>query len=193
MRARQGRHNYLRTVVLPHLNPTRRKWSKFKNDQLPGQTWSNLVKSGQKKMVKRRLLCITDPCSSLLHQIEIQNDQAVNELTERDFTLAGNLKRSVIHMTAEQQESRCVTTQPNMKARRLKPMWISHAGEWFKQTNGGLPMNDDDAIIALEMQRLSQVTEQLEKKRRILQQCKNKVSQRQQCWRQKATTLPTGP
>jgi hypothetical protein len=39
-------------------------------------------------------------------------------------------------------------------------MWISHAGEWFKQTNGGLPMNDDDdAIMALEMQCLSQVAE----------------------------------
>ena len=38
-------------------------------------------------------------------------------------------------------------------------MWISHAGEWFKQTNGGLPMNDDDAIIALEMQRLTAVVE----------------------------------
>jgi hypothetical protein len=45
-------------------------------------------------------------------------------------------------------------------------MWISHAGEWFKQTNGGLPMNDDDAIIALKMQRLSHVAQQLEKKKK---------------------------
>jgi hypothetical protein len=26
---------------------TRQKWLKFENDQLPGQTWSNLVKHGQ--------------------------------------------------------------------------------------------------------------------------------------------------
>jgi hypothetical protein len=39
---------------------TRQKWLKFENDQLPGQTWSNLVKHGQiwsnlvrKKMVKK--------------------------------------------------------------------------------------------------------------------------------------------
>jgi hypothetical protein len=39
---------------------TCRKWSKFENDQLPGQiwvksgqSWSNLVKHGQKKMVKK--------------------------------------------------------------------------------------------------------------------------------------------
>jgi hypothetical protein len=31
-------------------------WLKFENDQLPGQTWSNLVKSGQtwSKMVSKR-------------------------------------------------------------------------------------------------------------------------------------------
>jgi hypothetical protein len=44
MRARRGRRNYL---AIPHLNPPCRKWSKFKNDQLPGQTWSNLANSGQ--------------------------------------------------------------------------------------------------------------------------------------------------
>jgi hypothetical protein len=26
---------------------THQKWLKFENDQLPGQTWSNLVKHGQ--------------------------------------------------------------------------------------------------------------------------------------------------
>jgi hypothetical protein len=46
----------------------------------------------------------SDPCSSLLHQMELQNEQAVNELTARGFALARNLKRSVIHVSAARQE-----------------------------------------------------------------------------------------
>jgi hypothetical protein len=54
MRAHQGTHNNLaRSTFKPGTVVTCQKWSKFENDQLPGQTWSNLVKDGQKKMVKK--------------------------------------------------------------------------------------------------------------------------------------------
>ena len=47
MRARQGTPNNLaRSTFKPGTVVTRQKWSKFKNDQLPGQTWSNMVKHG---------------------------------------------------------------------------------------------------------------------------------------------------
>jgi hypothetical protein len=110
-----------------------------------------------------------DPCSSLLQQMEIQNAQVFYELKERGFALAENLKRSVNQVSVAWQDGQCVVTHQNTKAHRLKLMWISHAGEWFKQTNGGLPMNDDDdAIMALEMQCLSQVAEWLEKKKKTV-------------------------
>jgi hypothetical protein len=98
-----------------------------------------------------------DPYSSILQQVELQNEQAVTGLTEQGYELAKNLKRSVRQVNAARQEARCVVTIPNTRARREKLVGISHAGEWFKQTNGGLPMNGDDAIIALEMQRLKGV------------------------------------
>jgi hypothetical protein len=48
MRVRQGTpNNRTRTTFKLGTVVTRQKWSKFENDQLPGQTWSNMVKYGQ--------------------------------------------------------------------------------------------------------------------------------------------------
>ena len=42
-------------------------------------------------------------------------------------------------------------------------MGIRHAGEWFKVTDGGAPLNCDDAILALERERIAQEKKKLEK------------------------------
>lgn len=90
-----------------------------------------------------------DPYGCLLSELEKQSKEACSYLQEQGFHLADNLQRKARRVTAAQAEGRSSTvTEPNTRKRQDAIMSILTAGGWFHVTNGGGPMNCDDALIA---------------------------------------------
>jgi hypothetical protein len=116
-----------------------------------------------------------DPLGMMLDQLEKQNHKVEEELAERGFFLAKNLKRSISRISATRREARSTKTLPNTRERQKALMGISTAGEWFKITNGGVPMNCDDAIIALELSRLVDIGKKLASKKKELLKRKDQI------------------
>jgi hypothetical protein len=95
-----------------------------------------------------------DPLGMILKQLEQHNHQVEEELAERGFLIAKNIKRSINVISGTRRAARSTKTLPNTRERQEALMGILTAGAWFKITNGGVPMNCNNAIIALELERL---------------------------------------
>ena len=107
-----------------------------------------------------------DPTSLLLHNIELLNHQMVARLEGKGYTLAKDLKRSASRVSAAAVTSRQnAVTEPGTTARQKLLMKATTAGSFFKVTNGGIPMNCDDCLIALEMKCYEKDIAKLEKQK----------------------------
>jgi hypothetical protein len=92
---------------------------------------------------------LTDPIGSLYQIYEEQNHEAVAFLFSRGYFLAGKLKGSDKRVEQGRVAGReRVLTEPNTRERQDLLMEVSTAGGFFAVTNGGGPMNSNDAIIA---------------------------------------------
>ena len=104
------------------------------------------------------------PYVRMLNEIESRNHKVVERLEIRGYNLAKELKRRIARVKKRKQLSEKDVTIPNSRARQNKIVQSKHlAGEWFQATNGGAPLNCDDAIIALENQRLEKERDRLTK------------------------------
>ena len=93
--------------------------------------------------------------------------EAVKFLKSQGYELAHLLERKIKTVSKEQQEARTAClTMPNTKDRREKIKKVSHAGDWFRVTNGGDFLNCDDAIIVIEIKRLEAKKARLTKKKK---------------------------
>jgi len=92
-----------------------------------------------------------DPIGALYNQIEQQNHDACAFLENQGYALAKEeLKLSLRRATAGQSRGRSVLiTAPNTRERQDAIMnAATDAWPWFQVTNGGGPMNSNDALIA---------------------------------------------
>jgi hypothetical protein len=90
-----------------------------------------------------------DPIGKMYKEIECQNHEAVKFLIEKGYKTANKLKLSLRKVDANKVNGRAhVLTEPNTRERRDLLAKVSTAGQFFHVTNGGGPMNSNDALIA---------------------------------------------
>jgi hypothetical protein len=106
----------------------------------------------------------TDPLGSLYETTERFNHEACNLLIAEGYLLASKLKIAVKRVTAAQTRGRNqALTLPNTRERQDLLRDVATAGDFFRVTNGGGPMNSNDAIIAWAQKEMDDKAKQMEK------------------------------
>jgi hypothetical protein len=107
-----------------------------------------------------------DPVGSLYKIYEEQNHEAVLRLLSKGYLLATKLKMSLCCVEANQIAGRArVLTEPNTRERQDLLMGVSTAGGFFAVTNGGGPMNSNNAILAYARKKLKANAKELRKEK----------------------------
>ena len=99
----------------------------------------------------------------------------VEELTIRGYSLAHQLKRSMRRKSKRQAVKDHVIIMPNTRNRQVKSMGTRQGGEWFHATNGGTPLNCDDAIMALEMENIAEQKKKMNKYKKRATICQKEI------------------
>jgi hypothetical protein len=109
-----------------------------------------------------------DPYGALLLELETQNHKACDRLVQMwGHTSANTICRRDINRISERQtEARMsVVTLPHTRERQELLTLATRAGDWFRVTNGGGPMNCSDALLGIITKNLDEELEKLEQKR----------------------------
>ena len=108
-----------------------------------------------------------DPYGSLLLELETQNHGACDRLVQQwGHTSANTIcRRDVNHISERQTEARLSTiTLPHTRERQELLTKATRAGDWFRVTNGGGPMNCSDALLGVIMKNWDDELEKLVQK-----------------------------
>ena len=112
-----------------------------------------------------------DPLGPLYKGLEDENHAADTYLQSVGYRLTPRLRRSVRTVTQEQTATRNETvTLPNTRERQDLLMSVATAGGWFKVTNGGGPMNSNDALIAMARKKMFKDADELQKVKETCEQ-----------------------
>jgi hypothetical protein len=109
-----------------------------------------------------------DPYGALLLELEIQNHGACDRLVQNwDYASANTICRRDINRISEgQTEGRMSTaTLPHTRERQDALTRATRAGDWFRVTNGGGPMNCSDALLGIITKNWDEEVADLKKKR----------------------------
>jgi len=90
----------------------------------------------------------------LIASLERRNHLVVDELINKGYRLADRLKQNIQRISKKKMSSSNSITVPYSFKRQKLLMNTRQGGEWFKATNGGAPLNCDDAIIAMEREQI---------------------------------------
>ena len=102
--------------------------------------------------------------------MRLQNCAACKTLLDKGYKLAHKLKLSLRKVEACQVDGReRVLTEPNTRERQELLAKVSTAGQFFHVTNGGGPMNSNDALLAWARKDMSAKATALAKKKDLLQ------------------------
>ena len=80
------------------------------------------------------------------------------------------------NLTGSESQARAVETVPYAGVQPVDLVGISTAGQWFRKTNGGIPMNCNEAIMALELETLKSMKEKLAKQKKDVQGRKKQLT-----------------
>jgi hypothetical protein len=94
---------------------------------------------------------VADPLGTMLGMLQQNNVAAVKFLEEKGYLKASLLKWSVITVTSNQVTSReGAWAVRHSREHQDNLMNALTAGDHFRATNGGEPMNSTDALLAME-------------------------------------------
>ena len=118
------------------------------------------------------------PHQIMVENLEQQNKDAVEFLLSRGYDLVGELLVPLDKVSEDEKQirdERVMNAVPNTKNFRERLIKIRRtAGTWFTVTNGGICLNSDDALIAIEAERI------LERKESLLKKKKNNKTRKEQ-------------
>ena len=104
----------------------------------------------------------------MIESLEQQNKDAVTFLLTRGYDLVEELLVPLEKVSKDEKEirdERVMNAVPNTKDFRERLINIRrNAGTWWNVTNGGICLNSDDALIAIEAERILERKESIEKK-----------------------------
>ena len=110
-----------------------------------------------------------DPYGKLLEELEKQNTDACRALVSADYKKATVLERKIRRISAKQVRGRNETrTLVNTRERQELLEGVATAGQFFRVTNGGGPMNSNDVLIAQARKQMTKDADKLQKQKERL-------------------------